>query len=113
MLALEAVWQSYPGTGASILRDCSYSFKPAHIYAIRGESGSGKTTLLKTCNNLLPVDRGAIALDGTDITDLPPIQVRQRIALQFQKAAFVGPTVRDNLAFAAHFGQRDGQSTFA
>ncbi len=108
MLALEAVWQSYPGNGASILCDCSYTFKPAHIYAIRGESGTGKTTLLKTLNNLLPIDRGAISLDGTDITELPPARLRRRVALQFQKPAFVGPTVRDNLAFAAYFSGRDG-----
>jgi energy-coupling factor transporter ATP-binding protein EcfA2 len=56
MLALEAVWQSYPGNGAAILCDCSYTFKPAQRYAIRGESGSGKTTLLKVLNNLLPVE---------------------------------------------------------
>ncbi|MCH8023715.1 MAG: ATP-binding cassette domain-containing protein, partial [Candidatus Marinimicrobia bacterium] len=62
MLTLEAVWQSYPGDGAGILRDCSYTFQPAQCYAIQGESGTGKTTLLKVLNNLLPIDRGAISL---------------------------------------------------
>ena len=108
MLTLEAVWQSYPGDGGGILRDCSYTFQPAQCYAIQGESGTGKTTLLKVLNNLLPIDRGAISLDGTDITALPPARLRRRIALQFQKPAFVGPTVRDNLSFAAHLSDRDG-----
>ncbi len=108
MLALEAVWQTYPGNGTSILRDCSYFFKPTQCYAIQGESGSGKTTLLKAFNNLLPIDRGTISLSGTDITELPPARLRRRIALQFQKPAFVGPTVRDNLSFAAHLSGRDG-----
>lgn len=108
MLALEAVWQSYPGNSAGILRDCSYTFNPAQRYAIQGESGTGKTTLLKTLNNLLPIDRGTISLEGTDITELPPARLRRRIALQFQKPAFVGPTVRDNFTFAAHLSGRDG-----
>ncbi len=108
MLALEAVWQSYPGNGSNILRDCSYTFKPAQCYAIQGESGIGKTTLLKVLNNLLPIDRGVISLDGMDITKLPPARLRRRIALQFQKPAFVGPTVRSNLSFAARLSGRDG-----
>ncbi len=103
MLALEGVWKSVPGLDAPILRDCSYTFQPARIYAIQGESGVGKTTLLKTINNLLPIDRGAITLDGVDIESLPPDVVRRRIGFQFQKPAFIGATVRADRAWAAQF----------
>jgi len=111
MLALEGVWISLPGQTAPILRDCSYTFKPARIYAIQGESGAGKTTLLKTINNLLPIDRGAITLAGVDIESLPPDVVRRRVGLQFQQPAFIGATVRADLAWAAQFND-DSTSDF-
>ncbi|MEE9466309.1 MAG: ABC transporter ATP-binding protein [Candidatus Neomarinimicrobiota bacterium] len=103
MLVLEGVWKTFPGQDAPILRDCSYTFEPARIYAIQGVSGVGKTTLLKTINNLLPIDRGTIILTGVDIDSLPPDLVRRRIGLQFQQPAFVAATVRADLAWAAQF----------
>ncbi len=103
MLALEGVWKSVPGLEAPILRDCSYTFQPNRIYAIQGESGVGKTTLLKTINNLLPIDQGTITLADVDIESLPPDKLRRRIRLQFQKPAFIGATVRADLAWAAQF----------
>ncbi len=107
MLALEAVWQSYPGNGASILCDCCYTFKPARCYAIQGESGTGKTTLLKALNNLLPIDRGTISLGGTDITELPPARLRRRIALIFLIPALVGPMVPEKYALHRQMSKRD------
>ncbi len=52
-----------------------------------GESGSGKTTLGRALLGLVPIDTGAIRLDGTDLADfgrpLPP-SVRKRVQAVFQ-----------------------------
>ena len=109
MLALDAVWKSHPGQpDAAILQDCSYTFEGERVYAIVGESGVGKTTLLRMLNNLTALDRGRILLQGKDITQLHPADLRRRVSIQFQLPAFVGSTVEANLAFAGQFGRRDG-----
>lgn len=104
MLTLDSVWKSIPSqSDAYILKNCSYTFEAERIYAIRGESGSGKTTLLRLMNHLTMVDRGRILLNGEDISELHPAEVRRKISLLSQVPAFVGNTVRQNLSFAQRF----------
>ena len=107
MLVLDAVWKSPPDQPASyLLKDCTYAFQEKTIYAILGTSGSGKSTLLRMVNNLVPVDRGRILLREQDIVTLSPGELRQRVSILFQTPAFVGVTVKDNLAFAQRFSHR-------
>ena len=109
MLKLDSVWKSTPDHSDNyLLQDCTYAFDARRIYAIVGTSGVGKTTLLRTINNLTPIDRGRVLLDGIDIKTLHPSEVRQRISILFQTPAFVGTTVRDNLMFARRFARRTG-----
>jgi len=108
MLTLDSVWKSaldQPQT--YILRDCTYTFEAERIYAILGTSGVGKTTLLRTLNNLAPVDKGRILLQGRDIATLHPGEVRRSVSILFQVPAFVGMTVDENLAFARRFSRRN------
>jgi spermidine/putrescine ABC transporter ATP-binding subunit len=68
------------------------------LMTILGPSGSGKTTLLKAIAGFEFIDGGVIALDGHDITALPP--ARREIAMVFQHyALFPHMQVADNIAF--------------
>jgi ABC-type Fe3+/spermidine/putrescine transport system ATPase subunit len=53
--------------------------------ALLGSSGCGKTTLLRAVCGFVPVERGRILVDGTDISRLPP--ERRGAALVFQSYA--------------------------
>jgi multiple sugar transport system ATP-binding protein len=65
---------------------------------ILGPSGSGKTTLLRCVAGFEKPDSGAISIDGTPVTDLPP---RERdLAMVFQSyALFPLMTIHDNIGF--------------
>ncbi|MCZ0962335.1 ABC transporter ATP-binding protein [Paracoccus benzoatiresistens] len=64
-----------------------------------GPSGCGKSTLLRMIAGLEDVTGGTVALDGRDITDVPP--ARREIAMVFQSyALYPHLTVRDNMGLA-------------
>lgn len=52
--------------------------------ALVGASGSGKSTLLKMINALAEPSSGAVAVEGEDVSALPPAQLRRRIGYVFQ-----------------------------
>ena len=68
------------------------------ILALLGPSGSGKTTLLRLLAGFERPDAGRIAVDGEDVTELPP--ARRRFGMVFQHyALFPHLDVGANVAF--------------
>ena len=75
---------------------------PGQVAVVMGESGSGKSSLLAWLAGVLtpPLQgRGALWLDGADLTGCPPEQRRIGLMLQ-DDVLFPHLTVRDNLLFA-------------
>ena len=76
----------------------SLSIRDGEFVSLLGPSGCGKTTMLRMIAGLLPADRGAILLDGADITRIPPH--RRDVGVVFQNyALFPHLTVAENVAF--------------
>src|SRR4051794_31772554 len=68
------------------------------IFVLLGGSGSGKTTLLRVAGGFLAPESGTIALDGRDVTALPPH--RRPVNTMFQSyALFPHMTVADNVGY--------------
>ncbi|WP_172298908.1 ABC transporter ATP-binding protein [Pseudoruegeria sp. HB172150] len=64
-----------------------------------GPSGCGKSTLLRMIGGLEETSRGAIVLDGKDVTDQPPYQ--RGLTMVFQSyALYPHMSVRDNMGFS-------------
>src|ERR1700739_2232898 len=64
-----------------------------------GPSGCGKTTTLRMINRLVEPTQGAIFLDGTDVRDRAPAQLRRGIGYVIQQTGlFPHRTVQDNIA---------------
>ncbi|MEW6591720.1 MAG: ABC transporter ATP-binding protein, partial [Pseudomonadota bacterium] len=55
--------------------------EPGEILGILGPNGAGKSTLLTVLAGLARPARGAVALDGAPVADLPPLARAQQIAL--------------------------------
>jgi branched-chain amino acid transport system ATP-binding protein len=60
---------------AQVLRSFSLTVAAGEILCLLGRNGAGKTTALKAIMGLVSTRRGSIALDGTELTALPPYEV--------------------------------------
>ena len=95
-LRIEHVGKDHGAT--RVLGDVSITVADGELLVLVGPSGCGKSTLLRCIAGLEELSRGAILMDGADITRAEP---RDRdIAMVFQSyALYPHLTVRDNLAF--------------
>ena len=90
---------TYPQNGRAVLRDFSCVFRPAETVALIGENGAGKTTLVKLLTRLYDPTDGRILLDGVDLRDYDPEDLRKEISVVFQDFVRYNLTVRDNIGF--------------
>lgn len=67
-------FDAYYGS-AQALRGFSITVAPGEIVCLLGRNGAGKTTALKAIMGLLPPRAGRIALNGVDLTALPPHRI--------------------------------------
>jgi len=96
MLDVKNLFSGYGGV--DIIKDIGFSAQRGEILAVIGPNGCGKTTLLKTLARLLPY-RGAITLEGSEISDLSRKNLARKIALLAQTAGIYFPyTVYDTAA---------------
>jgi len=52
-----------------VLNDIHLNVTPGEVLVVCGPSGSGKSTLIRTINQLEPIDRGRLVVDGMDLAD--------------------------------------------
>jgi len=87
-LQFEHVTFHYPTRReTSALDDFSLSVRTRERLAIVGPSGAGKSTLFQLAERFYDPDRGRILLDGIDLKDADPADIRQRIALVLKAIA--------------------------
>ncbi len=81
-----------------VLEELSLDIARGEFVSLLGPSGCGKTTLLRILAGLLSADTGRLALDGRDLSRLPPH--RRNVSVVFQNyALFPHLTVAENVAF--------------
>jgi ATP-binding cassette subfamily B protein len=73
---------------------------PGETVAIVGPTGSGKTTLVAAVARLYDVTGGAVRLDGVDVREVTPGDLRRAIALVPDDGFLFSASVRDNIAYA-------------
>jgi branched-chain amino acid transport system ATP-binding protein len=109
LLELDGVSKRFGGVAA--LTNVSFRVDPGDILGIIGPNGAGKTTLLNCISGVYRLEGGAISLDGTRISGLPPHQVaRLGIGRTFQVVKpFASMSVRENAAVGALFGSAEAR----
>ncbi len=99
-LAFENVTFHYPTRReTSALEEFSLTVKPRERLALVGPSGAGKTTIFQLAERFYDPDSGRVLLDGVDLKDADPADVRQRIALVPQDTVLFAASARDNLRY--------------
>jgi osmoprotectant transport system ATP-binding protein len=100
VVAFEHVTKRYGGTGApAAVNDLSLIIPAGEICVLVGPSGSGKTTTMKMVNRLIEPTSGRITIDGRDVMDLPPVELRRKIGYVIQQVGlFPHLTVAENVA---------------
>jgi ATP-binding cassette subfamily B protein len=79
----------------------AFTAQPGEIVAITGDNGSGKSTLIKMLLGLYQPQAGAILVDGVDIRQLDPTELRRLIGYAPQDTQFFRATLSQNLRLAS------------
>ncbi len=87
----------YPGAARESLREVSLVIEPGETVAVVGPNGAGKTTLVKLLSGLYRPTQGRILLDGVDLVDLSPAELRARVGVIFQDFVRFHFTVAENI----------------
>jgi ATP-binding cassette subfamily B protein len=99
-LAFEDVTFHYPTRrDVSALEGFSLRVQSRERLALVGPSGAGKTTIFQLAERFYDPQRGRILLDGIDLKDADPADIRQRIALVPQETIIFAASARDNLRY--------------
>ena len=99
-LGFQSVRFHYPSRpDAPALEGFSLDVKPGETVALVGPSGAGKSTVLQLLLRFYDPDSGAIRLDGVNIRDLDPRELRDHIALVPQSPVIFGASARDNIRY--------------
>ncbi|XP_006820965.2 ATP-binding cassette sub-family C member 9-like [Saccoglossus kowalevskii] len=80
-----------------VLRDITVHFKAGEKIGICGRTGSGKSSLTLALFRLIDTYKGSIVIDGIDISQVPLLTLRNRIAIIPQDPVLFSGTIRFNL----------------
>ncbi|MCE4948171.1 betaine/proline/choline family ABC transporter ATP-binding protein [Streptomyces albulus] len=102
MIRFEHVTKRY-ADGTTAVDDLSFEVAEGELITLVGPSGCGKTTTMKMVNRLIEPTDGRILLDGEDVADADPVELRRRIGYVIQQVGlFPHKTVLDNTATVPH-----------
>nr|WP_205743690.1 type I secretion system permease/ATPase [Halomonas alimentaria] len=87
----------YPEQENEALRDVSLTIQAGEKVALLGRIGCGKTTLNKLVLGLYEPTAGAVMIDGVDLRQFDPIQLRRQIGYVPQDVSLFYGTLRENI----------------
>ena len=93
----------YPNTQVSALKGVSFSITEGEKIVVIGRIGSGKTTLQKLLMGLYQTTGGAVSIDGVDVRQLDPADLRRNIGYVAQDVTLFYGTLRDNISIGAPY----------
>lgn len=99
-LTLRNVGFTYPGTEAEVLTGVNLSINPGERIGIIGRIGSGKTTFGRLVGRLFLPTTGELLLDGIDVRQYHPSEVRAAVGIVAQAGDLFSGTIKENLLMA-------------
>jgi len=87
----------YPDEQKEALTTVSFHIKPGERVGIIGQVGSGKSTIAKILMGFYAPAEGAVFVDGLDIKQIDPVDLRHNFSFVPQEVVLFSGTVRDNI----------------
>lgn len=101
-IAFQEITKQYPGTSNPSVDSVTFEVPDGSTCMLVGTSGSGKTTLLRMVNRLIEPTSGKIVIDGTNILEENPIELRRKIGYVIQQVGlFPHMTITENVRVTA------------
>lgn len=97
------VWFSYnvPSDGTSspewVLKGISFHINPGETIALVGHTGAGKTSIISLLSRFYDIQRGEILIDGTNINNARPEDLRRHIAVVLQDVFLFSGDIKTNI----------------
>jgi osmoprotectant transport system ATP-binding protein len=96
-ITLENVGKVYPD-GTVAVGDISLEVPAGELVVLIGPSGCGKSTVLRMLNRLIEPSKGRILIDGRDVSQQNPVELRRHIGYVIQNVGlFPHQTIRTNV----------------
>jgi len=109
VLAVHDVWLRYEGASEPALQGISLHITPGAAIGIIGGSGAGKSTLIDVILGLLEPDRGAVQVDGVDVSDRLR-EWQNNVGYVPQSIYLSDDTIRRNVAFGVPPAEIDDEA---
>ena len=94
---------NYPGQQISALKNVSFHIRAGDHVGIIGRIGSGKTTIEKLILGLYQPTEGSVWVDGIDIRQIDPAELRKNIGYVPDEPLLFFGTVKDNIVLGAPY----------
>ncbi len=96
-ITFDNVTFAYPNNEVPAIANVSFSIKAGEKVAIIGRIGAGKTSIERLLMNFYQPSEGAIRIDGIDIKQISPADLRQKIGCLAQDINLFYGSIRDNI----------------
>ena len=97
MLSIKNLSKVYAG-GEKAVDNMTIDIESGDFIAFIGTSGSGKTTALRMINRMIESTEGEITIDGKNIKELNPVELRRSIGYVIQQIGLMPHmTVKENI----------------
>jgi ATP-binding cassette, subfamily C, bacterial LapB len=111
MIEFKNVSFTYPGQQQAVLTHASFKIHAGEKVAFIGRVGSGKSTIQRLILGLHQPTEGAILIDGIDLRQIDPAELRRAAGFVSQDVALFYGTLKENIALGAPFA--DDQDVIA
>ena len=85
--------------GGTVLKEVSFEVPAGIRVGVQGRSGAGKSTLMSLLTRMYDVTGGAILLDGVDLRDYRPADLRNQFAIVLQESVLFSTSIEENIAY--------------